>query len=68
MIKTEKLNVSYETKKIPFSDFLKEVEIGGKYQINTPDGWKDIGDVYIKNKKVKYFINFVNINKGYERG
>ena len=56
MIKTEKLNVSYETKKIPFSDFLKEVEIGGKYQINTPDGWKDIGDVYIKNKKVKYLI------------
>ena len=56
MIKIKDLNVSYETKKTPFSEFLKEVEIGGKYQINTPDGWQDIGDIYIKNKKVKYLL------------
>jgi len=45
-----------QEKQIRFSDFIEDIKEGGTYQCLTPDGWQDIGDVYIKNNKVKYLI------------
>jgi ATP-dependent Clp protease ATP-binding subunit ClpC len=46
------------SKTIKFSEFLDEVKSGGKYQCSTPDGWKDIGDIYIKKNKQKHVLEF----------
>lgn len=46
------------SKTIKFSEFLEEVKLGGKYQCSTPDGWKDIGDIYIKKNKQKHILEF----------
>ena len=46
-----------KSEKIKFKDFFELVKKGGKYQAYTPDGWVNIGDVYLKTNKVKYKIN-----------
>jgi ATP-dependent Clp protease ATP-binding subunit ClpC len=43
-------------KTIKFKDFFTEVKNGGLYQAYTPDGWQDIGDVYLKKNKKKYTV------------
>jgi ATP-dependent Clp protease ATP-binding subunit ClpC len=45
-----------ETIAINFKNFFELVQNGGKYQIDTPDGWQDIGDVYLKQNKNLYSI------------
>ena len=50
------LNTSLTLK---FSDFLELLKQEGKYQIETPDGWQDIGDVWIKTKQ-KSLVNFTS--------
>ena len=44
--------------KISFKNFFNLLKEGGKYQIKTPDGWQDIGDIYLKKNKVKKEVNF----------
>jgi hypothetical protein len=46
-----------ETQVVTFRTFFDLVKKGGKYQCLTPDGWKDIGDLYIKRNKLKYKID-----------
>jgi ATP-dependent Clp protease ATP-binding subunit ClpC len=53
MIKSEILKIE---------DFFNLVKEGGKYQIYTKDGWQEIGDVYLKNNKIKKEVKF---NSGY---
>jgi ATP-dependent Clp protease ATP-binding subunit ClpC len=43
---------------IDFKNFLELVKEGGQYQIDTPDGWQNIGDVYLKKSKNKFNITF----------
>ena len=45
-----------KNEEIKFKDFFEMVKNGGHYQIDTPDGWKDIGDVYLKQNKILYSI------------
>ena len=45
---------------IRFDDFFEKVKKGGKYQTFTPDGWKDIGDIYLKKNKTIYSISLAN--------
>jgi ATP-dependent Clp protease ATP-binding subunit ClpA len=47
-----------EGKSVKFIDFYEEIKQGGKYQCLTPDGWKDIGDVYLKTNKQKNKVVF----------
>jgi len=47
-----------DTITINFYDFFDTLKDGGKYQINTPDGWQDIGDVYLKKNKFKKNVCF----------
>jgi ATP-dependent Clp protease ATP-binding subunit ClpC len=54
--------IENQTMTISISDFFKMTEGGGKYQIHTPDGWQDIGDLYLKNRD-KSTITF---ESGYE--
>ena len=35
---------------LKFEDFFNLIQEGGKYQVQTPDGWGDIGDIYLKLK------------------
>lgn len=51
MVKSNGLSISFEK----FFDIIGE---GGTYQVNTPDGWKDIGDIYLKKNKNKNNIEF----------
>lgn len=39
---------------VTFDTFFNLIKEGGKYQCLTPDGWKDVGDIYIKRNKNKY--------------
>lgn len=43
---------------LKIEDFFNLVQQGGKYQMETPDGWQDMGDVYLKGNKVKKQVNF----------
>jgi ATP-dependent Clp protease ATP-binding subunit ClpC len=43
---------------LKFEYFFNLIQEGGKYQIQTPDGWGDIGDIYLKKNKVKKEVNF----------
>lgn len=45
---------------INFDHFFEMIKNGGKYQCLTPDGWKDIGDIYLKKNKLKYKVMFDN--------
>lgn len=47
-----------DTMTISFKDFFNIIKEGGKYQCYTPDGWQDIGDVYLKTNKNKILVEF----------
>ena len=47
---------------LKFEDFFNLIQEGGKYQVQTPDGWGDIGDIYLKLKDKCY----VNFNSGFK--
>lgn len=54
----ENTMVKSEVVSISFKEFFNRVKDGGRYQVNTPSGWKDIGDVYLKRNKIKNNIEF----------
>lgn len=61
-------NIAVQTTKtdqmtITFSDFFNKIKEGGKYQCLTPDGWKDIGDIYLKKNKQKLKVEFISDNQ-----
>lgn len=41
-------------------DFINLTKQGGQYQVKGIDGWKTVGDLYIKNNKQKYQIVLEN--------
>ena len=43
--------IENQTITVSISEFFRMAEAGGKYQIHTPDGWQDIGDLYLKNRE-----------------
>jgi intein/homing endonuclease len=42
---------------LSIEDFFKLAASGGQFEIETPDGWQPIGDLYKKNNKDCYKIN-----------
>lgn len=63
MVIDQKLEIYKEQKEInsvKFIDFLKMAKEGGTYQIETPDGWQNIGDIYIKRNRKKIKLSFSN--------
>ncbi len=47
---------------ITFKDFFELAKEGGLYQAYTPDGWKNIGDIYLKQNKKKLLFTIGNID------
>jgi hypothetical protein len=45
-----------DEKEISIEDFFKIVDEDGIYEIETPDGWMEIGDVYNKKNKNAYIL------------
>jgi len=46
-----------EEKEMTFEEFVNMVKTeGGEYEIDTPQGWQDIGDIYIKEDKDCYLL------------
>jgi len=54
-----------EIKEVEIADFFKMCEDGGTYQIDTPDGWKDIN--FLVKKKNKRCYNLI-LDNGVEMG
>ncbi len=55
-------NTVLKTNTIKFIDFFELIKQGGKYQSLTPDGWKDIGNIYLKKNKIKYSLSIEEID------
>lgn len=45
-----------ETKELEIQDFFELSKEGGIYEIETPDGWIEIGDLFLKKNKECYLI------------
>ena len=46
-----------QEKRMMIKDFFSMIETdGGQYEVETPQGWKDVGELYLKKQKPCYII------------
>lgn len=47
--------------KMSIRDFFELSQKGGQYEVKTPQGWKPIGELYLKKQKECYQIGRAHV-------